>query len=87
MGAKVSSLSTRNLPIPGKVYTIRDNEFTTDWAMPNEILKQGQPVKVLKSGNLLKSRPQAPDISYTTVMFKDGKIDALFATNLDGPRN
>jgi hypothetical protein len=82
MGNK-HSLFVSNPPEPGKLAVIKDNEFTREWEFPNDVLRRGQLVKVIKSGRLLKSRPGAPDISISTIMFRDGSIDAIFSSNLD----
>ena len=82
MGNK-HSLFVKEPPQPGRLAIIKDNDYTREWEMPNDILRRGQLVKVIKSGRLLKSRPNAPDISFTSVMYRDGSIDAVFSSNLE----
>ena len=75
--------SAKEHPAKGKVAKIKDNIFTRENEMPTDILRTGQHVQVLKSGNLHKSRPSAPDIAYSTVRFRDGTMDAYLTTNLE----
>jgi hypothetical protein len=82
MGNKYS-LFVGTPPEPGKLAVIKDNDYTKSWEFPNDVLRKGQLVKVVKSGRLLKSRPGAPDITVSTIMYRDGTIDALFSSNLE----
>lgn len=65
-----------------KIVTIKHNKYTMENEIPNDVLRTGQQVRVLKSGNLYQSRPNAPPIAYTTVLFRDGRREAYFTTNL-----
>ncbi len=64
------------------IATIVHNEFTKSIEMPNEILRTGNKVKIIKTVNLHKSRPNAPNITVSTIMFQNGLRDAYLTTNL-----
>lgn len=76
-------LYTKEHPPANSIGIIKENLFTKENSMPPEVLRKGQMVKILKSGNLYQSRPNAPPISYCTVLFKDGKRDAYLTSNIE----
>lgn len=65
---------------PKKLGKIVQTKFTNHQEVPDSVLKTNEKVYILKSANLLKSRPNAPDVSVTTIMFRD-KTKETYPTN------
>jgi hypothetical protein len=80
MGQRVSY---NKEPIPvGTVGTIVHDQYSTYNEIDPVEMHIGTRAKVVKSGYLMKSRPDLPNVSYCTVMFQNGSKEAYFTTNL-----
>lgn len=67
---------------PKKIGRIVQTKFTIHQEVPDSVLRTGEKVYIVKSGNMMKSRPTAPDVSITTVMFKDKTRETYPTTNI-----
>jgi hypothetical protein len=66
----------------GSTAVIVHDKFTVDQEIPNSVLRIGEPVKIIHTVNMLKSRPGAKDITVSKVLMKDGKTYIYFTNNL-----
>ena len=71
-----------NNPNRDEVVLIKQSKFTSDKEMNSKVLRDGSKAKVIKSGQLYQSRPNAPKIDYSTVMFQNGDVDAYLSINI-----
>lgn len=69
-------------PQKDEIVLIQQSKFTNDKEMKSDILREGQKAKVINSGELYQSRPDADKINYTTVMFQNGEVDAYLSINI-----
>ncbi len=79
------NLKVKEHPKIGSVARIVHDKFSRDNDIPDEIIGAGEIVKVIRTQDLFKSRPNCPDITVTKVIRKrNGKPDyeAYFTTNL-----
>lgn len=76
-----SSFYVKNQPPNGTIAIICQNQYTTENEFPNDILRVGEKVKVLKTFNLLQSRP-GEIVTVSKVLFPDGTIEIYPTTNL-----
>jgi hypothetical protein len=81
MGANYSSNQT-GIPKPGTLVKIVHNKYSRDEDIPDDILKAGATVKVINTQNMLKSRPNFPDLSVTKVQFQNGSYETYLTNNL-----
>jgi hypothetical protein len=66
----------------GTTAVIVHDKFTIDQEIPNSVLKIGEPVKIIHTVNMLKSRPNARDITVSKVQMRDGSTYIYFTNNL-----
>ncbi len=71
-----------NPPKNGQVKRVVDSPYTVKQEFPKSVMYQGTQVKVLGSKNLLKSRPNAPDITASLVLLPNQKQEVLLSGNL-----
>jgi len=88
MGASYSfSLKQSQIPANGVISKIIHDRFSStcglnDDAMPPNLLRLGEPVKILYTTNLKQSRPNFEPITVSRVQFKDGTIDLYITKNV-----
>jgi hypothetical protein len=71
-----------NKPIDGSIMKVKHDAFSKDEGITDEIMRTGQPVKVLRTQNIYQSRPNAPTVTVSRVQFRDGKTEAYMTVNL-----
>jgi hypothetical protein len=69
-------------PPNNSLVKIKHDKFSSDEHITDDIMRIGNPAKVLKTANIYQSRPNAPQITVSQVQFRDGKIEAYMTVNL-----
>lgn len=72
----------QNIPPVGSIVKIQHDKFSKDEGITDDIMRIGHPAKILKTANIYKSRPNAPDITVSKVQFRDGKTESYMTVNL-----
>jgi hypothetical protein len=67
---------------PGTIVTVVHDKFTRSEELPDSMLKIGSVAKVVKTFDMIKSRPTAKDITLSKITFKDGSSNLYLTTNL-----